>query len=253
MGGTSYQMATTSHTRTSIVVSYKECCLHQNISLPPSRLLWQWSTERISGQQFQHIHRTHMYRHRECSQFVSIKVFNKGRLIKLNPWSTSCLQFRNNLPVFHNISHYQLMRIMLKKIVGFLCGSLHVDGKNATKKWKKRERFLHTLGRLREEQVWDWSNKHRDCINAELHEVQNHKFAGIIFIKENSMLLPLQGENHKHIRKKALQGILSYCHYATLNEKIVLWRLCITVKMAKSVSSKIVHLWLQIRFAKTVG
>ena len=115
MGGTSYQMATTSHTRTSIIVSYKECCLHQNISLPPSRLLWQWSTERISGQQFQHIHRTHMYRHREYSQFVSMKVFNKGRLIKLNPWSTSCLQFRNNLPVFHNISHYQLTRIMLKK------------------------------------------------------------------------------------------------------------------------------------------
>jgi len=75
------------------------------------------------------------------------------------------------------------------------------------------------------------------CMRCKIISLQ-----ALFFIKENSMPLPLQGENHKHIRKKALQGILSYCHYATLNEKIVLWRLCITVKMAKSVCSKIVHL-----------
>ena len=155
MGGTSYQMATTSHTRTSIVVSYKECCLHQNISLPPSRLLWQWSTERISGQQFQHIHRTHMYRHRECSQFVSPE----------------------------RISGQQFEHIHKRK--------WHAPSFTA---WKP----------------------------------QTYK-------------------------KKSTAGHPTYCHYATLNEKIVLWRLCITVKMAKLVCSKIVHLWLQIRFAKTVG
>ena len=110
-----------------------------------------------------------------------------------------------------------------------MCGCLLVDGKNATKKWKKRERFLHTLGRLREEQVWDWSNKHRDCINAELHEVQNHKFAGIIFIKENSMPLPLQGENHKHIRKKNTAGhpiILPLCNVEWENSFVAVMYYC---------------------------
>jgi uncharacterized OsmC-like protein len=42
---------------------------------------------------------------------------------------------------------------MLEKMLAALCGCLLVDGKNAAKKRKKRERFLHTLGRLREEQV----------------------------------------------------------------------------------------------------
>jgi hypothetical protein len=87
---------------------------------------------------------------------------------------------------------------MLEKMLAALCGCLLVDGKNAAKKRKKRERFLHTLGRLREEQVWHWSNKHWDSINTELHEGQKQSLQALFFIIENSMPLPLQGENYRH-------------------------------------------------------